>query len=729
LITLITTHSSPDFDGIAAAYGLSKLYPESRLFLPQAGAENVRRFLADFSRCFPLWEEPDLSQVNRLVMADFSSWKRAGTLEVLREKVPLHIYDHHRHYVPESQLDFAQPLGATTTLVVEIARKRRLFINPWEATLFLIGIYEDTGFLAYPSTTDRDRKQAAFLKKKACMELVHEYLRVELNSEQEKLLSLLKKNTERITVAQKNIMIAHAELDAFKSEISPILHFWDRAGSALLLVLVRIGERTLVILRSSDRELSAQAIARRLGGGGLDQAASATVTDMNAGEIRERIMEYLRGEEIRIADLKRYFSPRYTKLLLNIGRIAAQQKMKIYLVGGIVRDLLCGRENSDLDLVAEGNVLELGKLLSKSFGLHMQFHAAFKTCSLEDKKRSLRFDLARARKEVYRHPGALPEVTDTSIEEDLKRRDFSINAMAVSLNPGDFGRIIDPFDGQKDLKEHRLRVLHEKSFIEDPTRILRGIRFLKRFGLEWEKKTSGMLDYAFRKKALSSISAPRFKDEFFLFFREPEWKKCLLYFLRRGGGRFIHPGLANAKNIIKILGLAEDALFDFLIYLNESDLDKPLFYLLVLAKDLPFAARKELAARLALTAYQRAVLLFSKEKFSRVKKLLLKKTASRATIFQLLKELKLEHLLLLSLYFPSREKRRVLLEYFLIFRSKKTAFSGSDLKRMGIEPGPAMGRILKNLEKALFEGKVRGKLDEWRFLQKRLKKTDKKNYT
>lgn len=184
----------------------------------------------------------------------------------------------------------------------------------------------------------------------------------------------------------------------------------------------------------------------------------------------------------------------------------------LYLVGGTVRDALLGRGLVDLDVAVEGEeAQELGARLQRAFGGRLSFHAAFGTCTLRLPD-GLVLDLATAREEVYARPGALPEVTPSTMRKDLSRRDFSVNALAVRLAPG-APRLLDPFGGLADLERRELRLLHPLSFIEDPTRVLRGARLAGRLDFRFERATRERAQAAIAAGATGSVSRARLRAE------------------------------------------------------------------------------------------------------------------------------------------------------------------------------------------------------------------------
>jgi tRNA nucleotidyltransferase (CCA-adding enzyme) len=205
-------------------------------------------------------------------------------------------------------------------------------------------------------------------------------------------------------------------------------------------------------------------------------------------------------------DLATSLSARFPEL----DRLREATDLSVYLVGGGVRDLLLGRARSDLDVVVEGDAATVARALGGEVTEHERFGtAAVRLDGLE-------IDIAGARAETYPEPGSLPEVRPASLDEDLARRDFTVNAMAIPLQ-GET-RLIDPHGGREDLRQERLRVLHARSFIDDPTRALRAARYAARFGFALEGETERLL----RAADLATVSADRRRAELARIAAEPE---------------------------------------------------------------------------------------------------------------------------------------------------------------------------------------------------------------
>ncbi|HEV8533068.1 MAG TPA: hypothetical protein VGT00_16715 [Methylomirabilota bacterium] len=245
------------------------------------------------------------------------------------------------------------------------------------------------------------------------------------------------------------------------------------------------------------------------------------------------------------------------------GKLGEAQGQAVFVVGGFVRDLLLGGESfmPDLDLVVEGDGVAFGRRLADETGGHLVVHAAFGTASLEggvtpDGTRLGRIDIASARRERYGWPGVLPEVSPASIEEDLGRRDFSVNAMAVALSPSAWGRLHDPHGGERDVRERRLRVLRPLSFVEDPTRIFRAARYATRLGLRPDQAFRRAMALSLRLDAYPAMSGQRLVAEIELIMEEPDPWRALRLLLGWGAFRLWDAGYRPTRASGTRLGAA-----------------------------------------------------------------------------------------------------------------------------------------------------------------------------
>ncbi|MCD6303198.1 MAG: CCA tRNA nucleotidyltransferase [Anaerolineae bacterium] len=241
-----------------------------------------------------------------------------------------------------------------------------------------------------------------------------------------------------------------------------------------------------------------------------------------------------------LSELERWLPAEIRPLVDRIGAYADKQGLGCFIVGGPVRDLLLGQSSLDLDIVVEGGAIELAQMVASISGVRPVIHRDFGTATVP--VGAFHIDLATARAESYERPGALPNVRAGTIGEDLARRDFSINAMAVPLNGSSRGELLDPHDGRLDLAHGVLRVLHDASFIDDATRVLRGVRYEQRFGFAFEAETSELL--VRDQRYLETISGDRVRHEFERTFDEAEPQFALRRLDILGTLRVIDPSLS-----------------------------------------------------------------------------------------------------------------------------------------------------------------------------------------
>ncbi len=231
------------------------------------------------------------------------------------------------------------------------------------------------------------------------------------------------------------------------------------------------------------------------------------------------------------------------------GCVAGELGMSASVVGGCVRDWLLGLEDAlDLDVTVEGDGVAVALAIAERLGGTVTVHQPFRTATVilrhtlarpsrapgraahspqhTGASRLVRIDFATCRKETYGRPAAYPKVSPGTLEEDLRRRDFTINAMAIALSPGALGAVVDPFGGLRDLRGKRLRALHRNSFVDDPSRILRGVRFAARFGLQWDARTGRAARQAVAAGALGWLNAGRVRKELGFMRQEPDPRAC-----------------------------------------------------------------------------------------------------------------------------------------------------------------------------------------------------------
>jgi tRNA nucleotidyltransferase (CCA-adding enzyme) len=230
-------------------------------------------------------------------------------------------------------------------------------------------------------------------------------------------------------------------------------------------------------------------------------------------------------------------------LLLRGAQIAIERGWELYLVGGYVRDCLLKIPDYDIDIAVVGDAPALARLLAREAGTQLELHDAFGTAVLSFAGEPFHMDLVTARREVYERPGALPAVEPGTIADDMARRDFTANALAVRILPDTIGHLFDPHGGLKDLRAGLIRVLHDNSFIDDPTRIFRAVKLAVRLGWRVEPHTLELILQAVRDGVLSTVSVDRITRELLLIFEEPKSGQILAELDKLGVLTNIHPAL------------------------------------------------------------------------------------------------------------------------------------------------------------------------------------------
>jgi tRNA nucleotidyltransferase (CCA-adding enzyme) len=400
--------------------------------------------------------------------------------------------------------------------------------------------------------------------------------------------------------------------------------------------------------------------------------------------------------------LEEYLPPELLELVRSVSREAAPQGQRVYLVGGIVRDLLLGYPNLDLDLVVEGDAVELAKRVAEVSQAKLLAHHRFGTAKL--RYEDFTVDLATARKETYPRPGALPLVTPGTLKDDLVRRDFSINAMAVSLSADNYGELVDLYQGRSDLEHRLIRILHPNSFRDDATRILRAVRYEQRLGFEFESETARLLQRDI--PMLDAISGDRIRHELERTFKEERPELAVNRLQELGVLRRISPSLKGNDRIAERFGRARrlkkpaqlPALYScLLVYsLSEGGVDQFLSRLNMPAK-LSKAIRDTLRLKAGLHLLDRSSL-------------------KPSDLYYLLREYEPVALQANAIASESPKVRRNLQLFLTKLRYVRATLDGEDLKTLGISAGPEMGKVLQLLHRAKLDREVRTRKDEERLV-------------
>ncbi len=415
--------------------------------------------------------------------------------------------------------------------------------------------------------------------------------------------------------------------------------------------------------------------------------------------------------------------PKVTEALALAGKIADEDGINIYVVGGFVRDLILGVENLDIDIVVEGDAIDFARKFSKRSGSklteHEKFHTAYVV--LED---DLKIDLVTARKEYYEFPGALPVIERGSIKDDLFRRDFTINCIAMKLSSSEFGKIIDFYGGRRDLYDGVIRILYNLSFVEDPTRILRAVRFEQRYGFKMDEKTENFAIDALNSGVLDKLSRERINSEFIYMLKERNTVTMLGRMQELGLLEKIYPEIAlsdELKNLMESSDKHYEEFYNNLI--KKKNIDKILVYILILFLNTCADKVPLLADRLRLTKeYCDEILRFVKVRDTDTSGYLCGNGVSNYGVFLMYKGLSIESLYVIYLMYGDKVKDTVLL-YLNNLSRIRPEITGKDIMELGIDPGPEIKKILEIVLKEKINGKIFTRDEEIEFVRTNI--TDK----
>jgi len=397
---------------------------------------------------------------------------------------------------------------------------------------------------------------------------------------------------------------------------------------------------------------------------------------------------------------------RLLEVLQDLGQVAARLRFQAYVVGGFVRDLFLYRPNEDVDVVIEGDGIQFAKAYADKVGARLHTHAKFGTAVIIFPD-GFKIDVASARMEYYRSPAALPTVEMSSIKLDLFRRDFTINTLCIQLNPDTFGTLIDFFAAQKDLKEKAIRVLHNLSFVEDPTRAFRAIRFEQRFGFSIGKLTAGLIRNAERMDFFKRLSGKRVFGELRQILGEENPGASIIRLNDFNLLKVIHPSLELNEPLVALCASIRRVVSWYdLLFLEESYM-KWSVYFMGLMRHLDRPATQELCRRFELAP--KLTHLFSVERPAaerRLAELERRLPAEDSGVYRQLSGFRTELILFMMAAARREEVRKAISHYCVHLRFVRPILSGRDLGHLGLAPGPVYRQVLE----AILEAKLNGRL-------------------
>ncbi len=884
---IIVGHINADFDSLAAMVAAKKLYPQASLVFAGSINRNVREYLALHGDIVEITDLRSIypESITRVIVVDTRIADRLGELKKLVAKrgVEVFVFDHHPKTREDMTKinDYSEMTGATTTILLRLLRQKGIPISPYEATLFALGIHEDTGSLTFPGTTYEDAEALAFLMKSgANITVINHFLGKMLTPAQHKLMNSLLNNFHYHFIKGMQVVIACAELDEYIDGISVVsAKIIELENPDIFFALIRMLDRIHVTAHCKLDVVRVDKVLADIGGGGHPRAASAVVksTDMEKLEARlvdslhkhirpvanalkimsgpvrtinekttiseaSRKMEktghtafpvvddegnlvglisrkdldkaghhglghapvkgfmsrnvvtvspdaslqemqaqmtehaigrlpvvkdgrivgivtrkdllralhginYLRGPTVAAPSvatrqetlelIKRSLPQDIQSLLLKISHVAETRNFKVYLVGGIVRDLFLGYENYDLDIVVEGKGIEFAQILSRELGGRVRAHHKFGTAViiLPDGKR---IDIATARIEYYPYPAALPTVESASIRQDLYRRDFSINAMAISLTGESYGELLDYFGGKRDLERRQIRILHNLSFVEDPTRIFRAVRFEQRFNFSMEPQTEALARRAIEMEFVGELTNARIRDELIDILEEPNPLRAICRLDDIGALKKLHNELGCTPELERRFKRINRYLPQFQQIHGEvrnreekgsapQPLRRWLIYLCALLEDLGAEKVSKWAVQMRLKKNDTRVLMSciqdAREAISKLKSL---KEPSMSQIHLLVEELYPETQAYIYTQ-GGKAVREMLRQYLERVSNTSLEVNGRDLEKLGLQRSPLYSKILGEIQLKVLDGKASTRKEQLRLARNLINNINKKS--
>jgi tRNA nucleotidyltransferase (CCA-adding enzyme) len=456
----------------------------------------------------------------------------------------------------------------------------------------------------------------------------------------------------------------------------------------------------------------------------LRHLASSVGTPPRSGE---RSLVSRGGKSYKSSQIQRLIRNRLPRriqdLLSKMGLVADNLNVDIFVVGGFVRDLLMNKQNLDLDIVVEGDGVAFAEAFAKENDCRVRCHHKFGTAVLIFPD-GFKIDIASARMEYYLRPGALPDVEHASVKMDLSRRDFTINTLAISLNPAVYGELLDHYGGQRDIDDKAIRVLHNLSFVEDPTRVFRAVRFEQRLGFEIGKQTQHLLNSAVRLGLMEKVSGHRIFNELLLILNEDRPLPTVSRLARLDVLSQLHPALTSRVDYSKSFDEARRTTDWYDLLYTGQPCERWLCYFLVFTAVLDRAGVKALSERLQLIPRYDDMLIQQRSTALGILKRLEGRPKGRrkpksSSLYRWFRPLSTEILLFMMAITSKDLVRQWISHYITHLRDVQPLLSGHDLERLGIKPGPVFRDILDELLYSRLDGRVVSIDDERAFVQKK----------
>ena len=409
--------------------------------------------------------------------------------------------------------------------------------------------------------------------------------------------------------------------------------------------------------------------------------------------------------------LERFFPKELISELKNIGNLAKELGFRAYIVGGVVRDIVLGKKNLDIDIIVEGDAPTLAKEYARRNNLKVHTFEEFMTAQITLKS-GLKIDFATARREIYDYPGAYPRVEKATLKEDLYRRDFTINTLAIEITEDNFGILIDFFNGLRDLKDKMIRILHQLSFVEDPIRILRALRFTGRLGFRLGKQTEKLLKLAVDEELLKVAPIGRVNLELSYTFNEEKVVEIILLMNQYKVLSQLIPEFYFDIKREELITRLRDTIVSFEMFFQKK-VDRVSNFLLALMYHLPLDI-----SYLFLDKYhfQQSKKFF--EKFFEERTKFKQIPEKNSHLYEKIKNISKDLLVFFCSYLDIETSERII-TILKKEEEKKMIISGKDLQELGLKPSPLFKEIIEDVFKKYLDNEIRSKNDAMAYIKRK----------
>jgi tRNA nucleotidyltransferase (CCA-adding enzyme) len=441
------------------------------------------------------------------------------------------------------------------------------------------------------------------------------------------------------------------------------------------------------------------------------QIARGNTPDPHKTPLAGRVRNISNFMQERLAD-------RLMETLQHVGGVADDLAFQAYVVGGFVRDLFLYRNNEDIDIVIEGDGIEFARQFARRYDTRIHTHKAFGTAVIiyED---GFKIDVATARLEYYRSPAALPDVEMSSIKLDLYRRDFTINTLAIQLNAKRFGNLIDFFSAQKDIKDKAVRVLHNLSFVEDPTRVFRAIRFEQRFGFTIGKLTANLIENAVRMDFFKRLSGRRVFSEIRLILEEESPAAAIMRMHDFDLLKVIHDTITADQILMDMMNAVKNAItWHDLLFIEETYLRWAVYFMALIHR-CDLHTSMEICEKMELPPRYRKLLC--NDRLQALKCLAGMEhhpPNAPSELYRRLHGLRTELILYMMASTRNRSVKKAISIYYNQLKDIQPLTGGRDLLSMGLKPGPVFRQILEAILDARLNGEVETHQEELEFVRR-----------